>query len=304
MKHNDKNNHHKKHDHKNNKHHEHNSNDHANHHKHMITDFRIRFWISLAISIPILVLSSMIQKILGFTFSFHYDHYVLFILSTIVFFYGGWPFLKGLVNELKKKEPGMMTLIAVAITVAWAYSSATTFGLEGKSFFWELAALIDVMLLGHWIEMESVVGASQSLQKLVELMPSEANLIKEDDIKTVKIEELSEEDKVLVQPGEKIPVDGKIYEGNSHVNESMVTGESKPVKKDKGSKVIGGTINGSSSLKISVEQVGDKAYLNRVVKIVKAAQEKKSKTQNFVWATAYNVVAIPLAAGVSIAQAS
>jgi Cu2+-exporting ATPase len=260
----------------------HGGHDHSQHHAMMIKDFRKRFWISLVISIPILVLSPMIQGLLGFEFSLTQgaDKYLLFGLSTIVFFYGGRPFLTGLVDELKKKQPGMMTLIAVAITVAWGYSSATIFGLEGSTFFWELATLIDIMLLGHWIEMKSVMGASQSLQKLVALMPSEAHRLKDGETEDVKVDELKKEDKVLVRPGEKIPVDGVITDGESSVNESMVTGESKPVKKSKDDKVIGGTINGNGSLTLSVEEIGEEAYLNKVIKMVKEAQNKKSKTQN------------------------
>jgi Cu2+-exporting ATPase len=155
--------------------------------------------------------------VFGYDFSFNFEGYILFGLSTFIFFYGGWPFLTGLVNELKKKQPGMMTLIAVAITVAWGYSSATTFGVEGNTFFWELATLIDIMLLGHWIEMKSVLGASKSLQMLVEMMPSEAHLLKNGDTKDVKVDQLKKDDVVVVRPGEKIPVDGVIVDGESHV---------------------------------------------------------------------------------------
>jgi Cu2+-exporting ATPase len=188
------------HDHKGDGHSHHGSHDHSGHHAMMIKDFRRRFWVSLIITLPILVLSPMIQDLLGYEFVLfkNADKYLLFGLSTIVYFYGGWPFLTGLADELKKKQPGMMTLIAVAITVAWGYSTATTFGLEGGSFFWELATLIDIMLLGHWIEMKSVMGASRSLQKLVELMPSEAHLLKNGDTKDVKIDELKKDDKVVV----------------------------------------------------------------------------------------------------------
>jgi Cu2+-exporting ATPase len=249
---------------KQNHEHDHEHHDHTDHHRMMIKDFRRRFWISLIFTLPILALSPMVQDLLGFEFALlgDADKYLLFGLSSIVFFYGGWPFLKGLVDELKEKQPGMMTLIAVAITVAWGYSTATTFGLEGSSFFWELATLVDIMLLGHWIEMKSVLGASRSLQELVKLMPSEAHLLKNGNMVDVKLEELNEGDLVVVRPGEKIPVDGIITEGLSHVNESMVTGEAKPVKKEKNSKVIGGTINGNGSLTVKVEQVGENAYLN------------------------------------------
>ncbi|MGM0375984.1 MAG: copper-translocating P-type ATPase [Bacteroidota bacterium] len=262
--------------------HDHGGHDHSQHHAMMIKDFRKRFWISLLITLPILILSPMVQGLFGFEFSLlpGYDHYLLFGLSTIVFFYGGWPFLTGLKDELKKKQPGMMTLIAVAITVAWGYSTATTFGLEGSTFFWELATLIDIMLLGHWIEMKSVMGASQSLQKLVALMPSEAHLLKNGDTVDVKVDELKKGNKVLVRPGEKIPVDGIITDGESNINESMVTGESKPVRKTKEDKVIGGTINGQGSLTLEVQQVGEEAYLSKVISMVQEAQNKKSKTQN------------------------
>jgi len=284
--------------------HDHDSNgngghDHTEHHKMMIKDFRKRFWISLVITLPILVMSPMIQNVFGYEITFDFAGYVLFGLSTIVFFYGGWPFLTGLVDELKKKQPGMMTLIAVAITVAWGYSSATTFGVEGSTFFWELATLIDIMLLGHWIEMKSVVNASGSLQKLVELMPTDARLIKDGDTKEVKIDELEKDDLVLVKPGEKIPVDGVITDGESSINESMVTGESKPVSKSKDDKVIGGTINGDSTLKVKVQEVGEDAYLNKVVNMVREAQSKKSKTQHLADRIAFwlTIIALTIGAG-------
>lgn len=248
----------------------------------MIRDFRRRFLISLVITLPVLALSPMIQQLLGFEFTLlgESDRYLLFALSTIVFFYGGWPFLTGLVDELKKKQPGMMTLIAVAISVAWGYSTATTFGVQGSTFFWELVTLIDVMLLGHWIEMKSVLGASRSLQKLVEMMPSEAHLLDNGDTRDVRVDKLEEGNKVLVRPGEKMPVDGVIVDGESQVNESMVTGEAKPVSKSKDDKVIGGTINGNGSLTVEVEQVGENAYLSKVINMVREAQSKKSRTQN------------------------
>lgn len=287
-------------EHKNHKehtgHHDHN---HHEHHAMMISDFRKRFWVSIAITAPILVLSPMIQNLLGYQLVFSYSAYVLFALSTFVYFYGGWPFLSGLVDELKKKQPGMMTLIAVAITVAFGYSSATTFGLEGKKFFWELATLIDVMLLGHWIEMKSVMGASRSLQKLVAMMPDKAHLLLDKgDIKDVKVDTLKENDVVMVRPGEKIPVDGIITEGESSINESMVTGESKPVQKGKDKKVIGGTVNGNGSLNVKVQQVGEDAYLSKVISMVRDAQNKKSKTQHLADRIAFWLTIIALTVGV------
>ncbi len=263
-----------------NKHSSHKHHDHTEHHRHMIKDFRKRFWISLLITAPILVLSPLIQDTLGYNIEFIGAKYLLFGLSTVIYFYGGWPFITGLVNECKEKQPGMMTLIAVAISVAFGYSTATTFGLQGDSFFWELATLIDIMLLGHWIEMKSVVNASGALQSLVELMPDKAHRWDEDETTDVKISELNSGNWVLVRPGEKIPVDGIIVDGKSNVNESMVTGESKPVAKSKGDKVIGGTINGNSSIKVKVEGAGDEAYLSKVIKMVREAQSKKSKSQH------------------------
>jgi Cu2+-exporting ATPase len=293
--------HHEEPKHKHNKHngHKHSSHDHSGHHAMMIKDFRKRFWVSLAFTVPILVLSPMIQGLLGYKFSILQgaDNYILFAMSTIVFFYGGWPFLSGLVNEFKKKQPGMMTLIAVAITVAWGYSSATTFGVQGSTFFWELATLIDIMLLGHWIEMKSVMGASRSLQKLVEMMPTEAHLVKNGETKDIKVDQLKKDDVVLVRPGEKIPVDGIIADGESNVNQSMVTGESQPVKKLKDDKVIGGTINGNGSLKVSVQQVGKDAYLSKVINMVRDAQDKKSKTQNLADRIAFWLTIIALTIG-------
>ncbi len=275
----------------------HGGHDHSGHHAMMIRDFRMRFWISLAVTLPILILSPMIQGILGYELKFNYSEYLLFGLSGFIFFYGGWPFIAGLVDELKQKQPGMMTLIAVAITVAFGYSTATTFGLEGKKFFWELATLIDIMLLGHWIEMKSVMGANKSLQKLVEMMPVEAHLKKDGETRDVKVSELNKGDVVVVRPGEKIPVDGLITDGESSINESMVTGESKPAKKGKDEKVIGGTINGNGSLEIEVKETGEDAYLNKVINMVKEAQEKKSKTQHMADRIAFWLTVIALTVG-------
>lgn len=281
--------------------HDHNngSHDHSSHHEMMIKDFRKRFWVSIIITLPVLLLSPMIQGLLGYTFTLieGYDPYILFALSTIVYFYGGWPFLTGLVNDLKNRQPGMMTLIAVAITVAWGYSTATTFGVEGSTFFWELATLIDIMLLGHWIEMKSVLGASRSLQQLVEIMPSEAHLLKDNETIDIKVDRLEKDNLVLVRPGEKIPVDGEIVKGESYVNESMITGEAKPVKKTEDDKVIGGTINGNGSLTVRVQQVGEHAYISKVINMVREAQSKKSKTQNLADKIAFWLTIIALTVG-------
>ena len=273
---------------------------HASHHQHMISDFRKRFWISLGVSIPILLLSPLIQEILGFgtTLQFTGDKYLAFLLSSFVFFYGGHPFLNGMIDELKKQLPGMMTLISVAISVAYFYSSAVVFGLDGKVFFWELATLIDIMLVGHWIEMKSVMGASKALEELAKLMPSDAHLILDNDnIVEVPLSDLKSGDKVLVKPGEKIPADGVAIKGESSVNESMLTGESKPVTKRTGDKVIGCGINGEGSLVIQVERTGKDSFLSQVIDLVKEAQESKSKTQDLANRAAFWLTIIAITGG-------
>ena len=291
------------HDHHNHDHHsgQHQSHsDHHGHHEHMIEDFKKRFWISLIITLPIIVLAPMIQELLGYQLRFNGDRYVQFILSSVIFFYGGWPFLKGLADEIKKKAPGMMTLIALAISVAYFYSSAVVFGLDGKIFFWELASLIVIMLLGHWIEMKSVMGASNALQELAKMMPSTARRIKEGgEHEDVPIADLKSNDIILVRPGEKVPADGIVVEGESHVNESMLTGESKPVAKKKDNQVIGGSVNDNGTLKIKVKHTGEDSYLSKVIGMVKEAQETKSKTQNLADKAAAWLFYIALGAGVT-----
>ena len=253
------------------------------HHTHMAEDFRKRFWNSIILTIPILILSPMLQLLVGIKEALRFpgDAYIVFVLSSAVFWYGGWPFLKGLFTELKSRQPGMMTLISVAITTAYLYSSTVVFGLTGKTFFWELATLIDIMLLGHWIEMKSVMGASRALEELAKLMPSDAHKIMPDgSMKDVPLSDLAVNDKVLIKPGEKTPADGVIVDGESSVNEAMLTGESTPVSKKIGGKVIGGSINGEGSLTIEVKGTGKDSFLSQVIVLVKQAQESKSKTQD------------------------
>ena len=253
------------------------------HHAMMVADFRRRFWISLVFTIPILLLSPMIQEFLGLEgkISFTGDSHILLALSSVVFFYGGWPFLKGIVNELRAKTPGMMTLIALAISVAYAYSAAVVFGISGEVFFWELATLIDIMLLGHWLEMRSVMAASMALEELAQLMPSEAHKMMPDgSTEDIPLGELVRGDRVLVKPGEKIPADGKVVEGNSSVNEAMLTGESTPVIKQPEGLVTGGSINGEGSLVVEVKKTGKDSYLSQITEMVRQAQESKSRTQN------------------------
>jgi Cu2+-exporting ATPase len=249
----------------------------------MISDFKKRFYISLIVTLPIVLLTPMIQHWLGLgdRLSFSGNLYVLFALSSFVYFYGGYPFLKGMFSELKRLKPGMMTLIGIAISVAYVYSSVVVFGLKGDIFFWELATLIDIMLLGHWIEMKSVMGASKALEELAKLMPSDAHRLNSNGSTTdIPLSELEINDKVLVKPGEKFPADGIVVEGHTSVNESMLTGESKPVSKSVDSNVIGGSINGEGAVIIKVQKTGKDSFLSQVIDLVKQAQESKSKTQD------------------------
>ena len=269
------------------------------HHEMMVADFKLRFWICTALTIPVIILSPMIHALLGITDQIRFpgDTQLLFAISTVIFFYGGWPFLKGAFQELHKFEPGMMTLIGLAISVAYIYSSAVVFGLEGKTFFWELASLIDIMLLGHWIEMRSIMGAGKALQELAKLMPSEAHLVKEDGtVEDVPIDSLQKGDKVLIKPGEKLPADGTIAKGQSSINEAMITGESMPVEKGVDDEVIGGSINGDSSITVQVAKTGKDSYLSQLINLVEEAQSTKSKTQSIAnraasWLTLIAIVA-------------
>lgn len=250
------------------------------HHAMMVQDFKRRFWVSLTVMIPIMVLSPMIQMFLGVDWRFPGDSYVLLALSTFLFFYGGWPFLKGARDELKRRSPAMMTLIALAIIVAYVYSAATVFGVQGSDFFWELASLIVIMLLGHWIEMRSVMGASKALEELARLMPENAHMIMDNgETMDMPVSSLKTGQAVLVKPGEKIPIDGVVYEGGSEVNEAMITGEAVPVEKGKGDEVIGGSVNGDGILKFKVSHVGDETFLSQVIRLVRDAQASKSNTQ-------------------------
>ncbi|MFG1316504.1 heavy metal translocating P-type ATPase [Xanthobacter autotrophicus] len=258
--------------------------EHAGHdHGAMVADFRRRFWVTLVLTPPVLLLSPMIQHWLGVaeTLAFAEDGLVLFALSTIVYVYGGWPFLTGFLSELRKGQPGMMTLIALAISAAYFFSAATTFGFPGEPFYWELVTLVAIMLLGHWVEMRSVMGASRALEELVRLLPDSATKIGADgSMQEVPISALQPGDRVLVRPGAKVPVDGKIIEGASGFNEAMLTGESRPVSKTVGATAIGGAINGANAVTIEVTATGDATYLAQVIDLVKKAQATRSRTQD------------------------
>lgn len=268
------------------------------HHATMITDFKKRFYIVLVLTVPIMLLSTMIQRFIGVDWAFAGSSYILFVLSSVVFVYGGWPFLTGLISEVKARNPGMMSLIGFAITVAYSYSAAIVFGLKGMDFFWELATLILIMLLGHWIEMRSVMAASNELELLVQLMPADAHLVVADKILDVKTDTLKEKDIILVKPGEKVAADGIVLEGESYLDESMLTGESKPVQKVKGDKVIAGSINGSGSFKVTVSHAAKDSYLSQVVKLVDDAQKSKSQTQLLADTAAKWLTVIALVTGI------
>ena len=275
---------HEDHNHEHQQDHEHldHSGGHSDHHAHMVEDFKKRFWVSLVLAIPISILSSMIQMLFGYELYFTGDKLLLFILSTIIFFYGGKPFLQGAWDELKNHNPGMMMLISLAIITSYVYSTLTAFFIKGSDFFFELATLIVIMLLGHWIEMKSIMGASKALEELIKLMPKEAHKIDTNgNIVEITVENLHPGDQILVKPGEKIPIDGSIFDGESTVDESMLTGESVPIEKKPGMEAIGGSVNGSGILKITVNKTGNDTYLSQVIQLVSDAEKTKSKAQGY-----------------------
>ncbi len=264
----------------------------------MVADFRRRFFVSLALTLPIVALSPMIQEWAGFQFAFRGSIWVLTILATFVYGYGGWPFLTGMVEELKNRRPGMMTLVAMAISVAFLYSLAVVFGVEGMLFFWETATLICLMLVGHWVEMRSVMGASKALEQLARLMPDEAHRIGPDgDVEEVPTAALRPGDRILVKASEKIPADGVVLDGGSAVNEAALTGESVPVEKGEGDEVIAGSINGMGALTVEVRKTGAEAYLNQVIGLVREAQASKSQTQDLANRAAFYLTLIALGVG-------
>lgn len=265
-----------------------------------IADFKRRFLISILLAVPVLLLSPMVQHWLDFRLIFPRSGLLLFFLSTTVFFYGGFPFLKGLAGELKVKNPGMMTLVGTAVSVAWIYSTAVMFGLiEGMDFYWEMVTLVVIMLLGHWIEMRSVAGASKALELMVKMLPAEAHMYHGTTLHDMRVEELNIGDMVLVKPGEKIPVDGTVTDGDSFVDESMLTGESVPVRKSTGSKVVAGSINSEGSLKVQVDKMGKESYLNKIIALVQEAQAAKSQTQRLADRAARWLTFISIGVGVA-----
>ncbi len=272
--------------------------DHDKHAGHSPDMFRDRFWLSLILTIPVVLYSHMIQEWLGFHMpTFPGSQWLPLILGTFIFFYGGMVFLKSAMAELRAKLPGMMTLISLAIIAAYGYSVATTFFIKGSEFFWELATLITVMLFGHWMEMKSVASAQGALKELAKLLPDQAELVTKDGTKTVAASELKVGDVFLVRPGAKIPADGEVSEGDSSVNESMITGESKPVDKTIASKVIAGTVNGSGSLKVKVTEIGEHTALAGIMRLVAEAQASHSRTQILADKAAFYLTFVAIIAG-------
>ncbi|WP_244458903.1 heavy metal translocating P-type ATPase [Roseomonas fluvialis] len=249
----------------------------------MVADFRRRFWICLPLTIAVVVLSRHIQMLVGLpgVLAFPGSAFVEAALASVIFFYGGWPFLAGLSGELRRGKPGMMTLVSLAIVSAYVYSLAVLAGLPGDVFFWETATLILVMLLGHWLEAKSVLGASGALQALVRLMPATATRLGEGSAQEeVPIAALRPGDLVLVRPGAKVPTDGIVTEGRSSMDESMLTGESRPVDKAVGARVVGGAVNGEGALTVRIERTGGETYLAQVIRLVEQAQATRSRTQD------------------------
>jgi len=253
---------------------------HGKHAGHTPEMFRDRFFVSLLLTLPILYFSEQLQTWLGYrALAFPGSAWVNPVLGTILYFYGGLVFLKGALGELRERAPGMMTLIALAITVAYGYSLAVSLGLPGMPFYWELATLIDVMLLGHWLEMASVQAASRALEELAKLMPATAHRITGDRIEDVPVTALKEGDLILVRPGEQVPADGVVEEGASSVNEAFLTGESRPVPKGVGDEVLAGAVNGEGSLKVRVTRTGEATTLSQVMRLVQEAQASRSRFQ-------------------------
>ncbi|MDN5358225.1 MAG: P-type Cu2+ transporter [Candidatus Diapherotrites archaeon] len=291
---------HREHCHMHGKGHIHEHHAHAGHdHAHHVKEFRDRFFVSLLLTIPVLLLSDMIQMWFGFSIDFAFRKEILTALATLIYIYGGWPFLRGAVDEVKKRQPGMMTLVAMAISVAFIYSVLSVFVLGGRDFFWELATLVVVMLLGHWIEAKSVSGASKALEELAKLIPKTAHLVRGEHTVDVPASELKPGDVVLVKPGEKIPADGVIIEGETHVDESLLTGESRPVHKKDGDEVIGGSVNGHAAIKVRVTKAGNDTYVAQMMRIVREAQQSRTRTQDLANRAAGLLFYVALGSGVA-----
>ncbi|MBV9789092.1 MAG: HAD-IC family P-type ATPase, partial [Chloroflexi bacterium] len=256
--------------------------DHSGHAGHSEAMFKRPFWIALILTIPVLIYAHLFQELFGYTAPhFPGSDYLPFVLGSIIYWYGGWVFLSSAVGELKNHAPGMMTLVALAISTAYVYSVAITFGLvEGMDFYWELATLVTIMLLGHWMEMRAVGSAQSALNELAKLLPDTAERIVEGRTEEVPVSALRDNDRVLVRPGASIPADGEVIDGESQVNEAMITGESKPVRKRSGDEVIAGTVNGSGSLRVKITRTGEQTTLSGIMRLVAEAQNSRSRAQD------------------------
>ncbi len=271
---------------------------HDRHEGHSVAMFRDKFWISLLLSAPTLVWSEMVQHMFGFSAPvFPGSRYVPAVFGTAVFLYGGLVFVKGGINELRDRRPGMMTLITLAISVAFGFSVAVTLGYPGEALWWELASLVTIMLLGHWIEMRSISQASGALRELARLLPGTAQRIAGDTIEEVEVSALQAGDLVLVRPGASVPADGTVRSGKSDVNESMITGESAPVAKSEGDPVIAGTVNGAGSLRVEVTGTGEQTALASIMRLVEQAQTSRSRAQALADRAAYYLTIVAVAAG-------
>jgi Cu2+-exporting ATPase len=272
---------------------------HDRHAGHTTQMFRDRFWVSLALSIPIILYSEMVQMWLSFSMpQFPGSGWVAPVLGTFIFVWGGWPFLKGGFEEAREWRPGMMLLISMAITVAFVASAATTLGLFALDFWWELALLVTIMLLGHWMEMRAVGQASGALEALAALLPDEAERVTDGTTEKVSIEDLGEGDVVLVRSGGRVPADGEIVEGEAELDESMITGESKPVPKGVGEKVVAGTVATDSSIRVRITDVGEETTLAGIRRLVEEAQGSSSRAQSLADRAAALLFYIATAAGV------
>ncbi|MFV8314112.1 copper-translocating P-type ATPase [Aerococcus viridans] len=287
----------------NHDHHDHSGHDghhgHDGHGAHMMADFKQRFWVVLVLSIPLAIIAPMLMHLFGYHIDFPGQGLLEFGLATIVFFYGGKPFLSHAWHELKSGVPGMMMLISLAIVAAYVYSVLTTFFISGMNYYFELASLILIMLAGHYIEMKAQMSAGNAVESLAKLLPSDAEVIHEDgSTSEVKVDQLKKGDRIFIRPGAKIPIDATVYEGHSEVDESMLTGESVPVLKEADAKIVGGAINGDGILKATVTKTGTDTYLAQIINLVTDAQAQKSKAQSIADVWAKYLFYIALVAGI------
>lgn len=281
----------------NHSHHDHHQ-EHDKHEGHSVAMFRDKFWLSLLLTLPVVAYSPTIQDWFGFSApTFTGSQYLPFVLSTIIFFYGGMVFIRGAISEIKAKLPGMMTLVSLAIITAYSYSVATQFFIEGDGFFWELATLVTIMLLGHWLEMASVAKAESALDAISQLLPDKAERLVNGKPKTVLVSELKVGDKVLIRPGASIPVDGRIVDGSSSVNEAAISGESKPVSKSVDDKVIAGTVNQDGSLTVKITELGEDTALAGIMRLVRDAQTSKSNVQVLADKAAFILTIVAIVSG-------